>query len=99
MATSTFASSSKVHWEGEWQRSLRELRALQRENCWARAMLRFTRVPFWQRWPEGLLVLGDLRYDRLPGGGFAELHTRERPDDCPQGVPPWLPPREDLLVP
>jgi inner membrane protein len=99
MANPTFASSPNVHWEGEWQRSRSELRALQRENCWAAAMLRFSRVPFWHAWPRGLLVLGDLRYDRLPGEGFAEVHTRQRPGDCPKGVPPWLPPREDLLGP
>jgi hypothetical protein len=46
-----------------------------------------------------VLVLGDLRYDRLPGEGFAEVHTRKEPDDCPKGVPLWRPPREDLLQP
>jgi inner membrane protein len=99
LKNSRFESSPELHWEGEWQRPLAELRALQRGNCWARAMLRFARVPFWQARPHGELVLGDLRYDRLPGNGFAEVHTRQHPERCPDGVPPWLPPRGDLLGP
>lgn len=97
MRNAAFESSAAVHWEGEWQRPLSELWFLQRSNCWARAMLRFARVPFWQARPGGRLVLGDLRYDRLPGEGFAEVHTKMRPDACPEGVPHWQPPREDLL--
>ena len=97
MRRSPLASSKKVQWEGEWQRSLGELRGLERGNCWASAMLRFARLPFWELRRGGVLVLGDIRYDRLPGNGFAELHLRQRPGACPEAVPPWRPPRSDLL--
>jgi inner membrane protein len=99
MRTSNFASSAKVHWEGDFQGQRSELRELQRSNCWASAMLRFARVPFWLSSPGGELVLGDVRYDRLPGNGFAEVHTEREPRNCPGGVPPWRPPREDVLGP
>jgi inner membrane protein len=97
LGRSSFASSAGLRWEGEWRRPLAELRELQRSNCWAAAMLRFTRVPFWQPRPEQRLVVGDLRYDRTPGNGFAELHVARRPLDCPKLVPPWRSPREDVL--
>jgi inner membrane protein len=97
MRRSSLESSAKVQWEGEWLGSLAELRGLERDNCWVSAMLQFARVPFWQLRRGGVLVLGDIRYDRLPGEGFAEVHVPKRPGACPDGVPPWRAPRADLV--
>ena len=43
-------------------------------------------------------VVGDLRYDREPELGFAEVEVGPSTDECPRLRPPWVPPREDLLV-
>jgi inner membrane protein len=42
-------------------------------------------------------VVGDLRYDREPELGFAEVEVGPSADECPRFRPPWVPPREDLL--
>ncbi len=44
-------------------------------NCEAAAAFRFIRMPWLANVKEGL-VLGDLRYDREPELGFAELRHR-----------------------
>jgi inner membrane protein len=73
-----------------------ELRDLSR-RCDVHAALRFVRMPFVTRRGDRL-VLGDVRYDREPGLGFAELDLpRDRPSRCPSFVPPWIPWREDLI--
>ena len=41
--------------------------------------------------------LPDLRYDRSPGLDFTELEGTIPPSECPRFVPPWLPPRHELL--
>ncbi len=89
-------SSASVRWEGEHVAPLAELRAFARNNCQAAAFLRWSRAPFWlERSQE--LYLGDLRYDRSSAAGFAELGVPLHPRKCPSWVPPWLPPRADLL--
>lgn len=62
-------------------------------NCWARGYLRFARAPYWE--PHGGM-LGDLRYDRSPDEDFADFPLPAR-EDCPNFVPPWVPPRQDVL--
>jgi len=62
-------------------------------NCWAQAYLRFARAPYWE--PHAG-ILGDLRYDRTPGEDFADYPLPNR-EDCPRFVPPWVPPRQDVL--
>ena len=62
--------------------------------------LRWMRMPFATHDGERL-VLGDLRYDRERGLGFAELGLppdAPPPERCPAHVPPWTPWREDLGV-
>jgi inner membrane protein len=58
--------------------------------------MRFIRVP-WLAAVGPDLVLGDLRYDREKGLGFAEVALHDPPGPCPRLVPDWRPPRDDLL--
>jgi hypothetical protein len=82
---------------GTWDAPLGELAALARTNCQAAALLRFARAPFWFPVAGDSLHVGDLRYDREPGLGFAELRVRSGRPRAPPGVPPWRPPRADLI--
>ncbi len=97
MRVPTRASTPGVRWERTWAAPLAELVALGRDNCWAAAVLRFARVPAWA--PDGpdALTLEDLRYDRGGGAGFAGFRIPAHPTSCPAGVPPWRPPRADVL--
>jgi inner membrane protein len=91
------APTASVRWDGEWSRPVAELRGLFREDCEVRAYLRWARLPFWFREGKHGLFLGDLRYDRRPGLDFAELRGTIPPASCPRFVPPWIPPRHELL--
>ena len=97
MRPATRPSTAAVRWERTWDAPLGELAALARTNCQAAALLRFARAPFWFPVAGDSLHVGDLRYDREPGLGFAELRVPARPAACPTGVPPWRPPRADLI--
>jgi inner membrane protein len=97
LARPTLRDSATVRWAGEWNRPLAELRELWRDDCTARAYLRWARLPFWVRSGKDELLLGDLRYDRSSGLDFAELEGTIPPARCPRWVPPWLPPRHELL--
>jgi inner membrane protein len=84
-----------LQWHGEMILSRDALRDLVRTSCEAGALLRFARAPWYaERGDER--VIGDLRYDREPGLGFAEIDLAH-PGPCPGYVPPWVPPRSDLL--
>jgi hypothetical protein len=97
MAPSPRRASRAVGWDRTWEAPLAELRALARGNCQVAAVLRFARAPFWRRVDAATLHVGDLRYARGPDLGFAEVVVPERPAECPRRVPPWRPPRADLL--
>lgn len=90
--------SANLHWYGEFTMSRAALRALLRGNCVAREALRFMRAP-WAIENGTSWIIGDLRYDREPGLDFAELDLGMEGSECPRGVPPWIPPRLDLLGP
>ncbi|MBK8997727.1 MAG: metal-dependent hydrolase [Myxococcales bacterium] len=90
-------SSAEVYFEREFVAPLAELQRLARESCEVAAYLRFARLPFWVELPGTGLVVGDVRFDREPGLGFAELVAERAPRDCPRFVPPWEPPRSDVL--
>jgi inner membrane protein len=96
MAASSERSTPAVHFQGEHHAPLAELRELARSNCHAGAFLRFARAPFWKD-RGATVVLGDLRYDRDEAGGFAELEVPARSTACPGWIPPWTPPRHDLV--
>jgi hypothetical protein len=89
-------STAAVRWEGEFVADPVELRGIATGSCTAREYLRFARVPFWTAaGPDQML--GDLRYDRNEGADFAEITPWSEPSGCPENVPPWRPPREDVL--
>jgi inner membrane protein len=96
LAATAVAGAADWHWRGELRMRRAELAALALRHCEVAAFLRFARVPFILR-RERALVVGDLRYDREPQLGFAELELDEPPHACPRAVPPWLPPRGELL--
>jgi inner membrane protein len=96
---SNLPDTAGVAWEGVWRAPLLELRTLARERCDVAAFLRYARVPFWVEHPAGDLVVGDLRYDRGPDAEFAELALPAKVGACPAWVPPWIPPRSDVLAP
>ena len=74
-----------------------ELQSLTRDNCEAAAFSRFARALFISRREEQWLI-GDLRFDREPGLGLAELALNNNPTSCPRHVPPWTPPRSDVVA-
>jgi inner membrane protein len=84
-----------LRWHGELVESRERLRRIVEDSCEAAALLRFARAPWYAKGNAGTLV-GDLRFDREPGLGFAELDLTSRPR-CPAYVPPWVPPRSDIL--
>ncbi len=94
------APTSSLILSAEYRAPLAELRAVARDRCEARALLRFARVPYLgNREADGSRVIGDLRYDRVPGLDFSDVRLDRTPlaNSCPQYVPAWLPPRQDLL--
>ena len=83
-----------LHWHGEVVASREQLRELVARSCEAAAFMRFARAP-WFRLHDPPTI-GDLRFDREPGRSFAELDLGGAAP-CPPYVPPWIPPRNDLL--
>jgi inner membrane protein len=94
---STRPSTAAIHWESEWTSPRAELLSLSRESCLARAALRFIRVPIWRPLTDSTVMLGDARYGGASGGGFSDVAMPRRTAACPHAVPPWTPPRADLL--
>ena len=90
------AESAQVLWRGEIRMPRDQIAQLAATDCRAAAFLRFARAP-WIAEREGLRVIGDLRYDREPEAGFAEIELDPRVTQCPSHIPPWLPPRADLI--
>ena len=68
---------------------------LARDHCAVAALFQFARVPYAVPRDDGWLV-GDLRYDREPGLGIAEIEVGPAADECPTPAVPWVPPRQDL---
>jgi inner membrane protein len=98
MRDSSRPFTQSVLFQGEHGAPLAELQHLARSNCYAAAFLRFARTPFFR--DRGATVeLGDLRYDRSKDEGFSELAVPSRPTGCPGWIPPWTPPRRDLMEP
>lgn len=58
--------------------------------------MQFARVPFAVR-RERRQVLGDLRFDREPELGFAEIELSDPPPERCTSSAPWVPPREGML--
>ncbi|MEO6598500.1 MAG: metal-dependent hydrolase [Polyangiaceae bacterium] len=82
----------------EYRLPLADLRTLVAKRCEARAFFRFARAPYLTAAEsDGSRVLGDLRYDRKRGLDFADIRLMRAQGECPEYVPPWQPPREDIL--
>ena len=88
--------SAELHWYGEVATGIEGLKSRVAMDCEAAAAMRFIRVP-WLATVGLDRVLGDLRYDREKGLGFAEVALHDPPGPCPRLVPDWRPPRADLL--
>jgi inner membrane protein len=86
----------EIRWLGELISSRSQLSALFAADCRVAAFLRFSRAP-WLAFVNGELVLGDLRFDNEANLGFAEIDLGANLASCPKHVPPWTPPRRDLL--
>lgn len=85
----------ELRWARQFSAPAAELRALG-EHCVTAAFLRFARAPFWTAEIGGARVVGDVRYDRAPDLDFSDIRI-EPGTPCPPFVPPWTPPRLDLL--
>jgi len=90
-------STRAVRWDSEWSAPVAELVTLARESCPALAALRFIRVPAWQSASPSSVVLGDVRYGGGSGNGFSDVTVPRQSSVCPRAVPPWTPPRADML--
>lgn len=96
LTPATAIDSAVLDWGGEMTMALSDVRMLVQSNCAAAAFTRFARAVWIMRQGSGWLM-GDLRYDREPEAGFAELALSAESPDCPRNVPPWTPPRSDVL--
>ena len=90
-------STPAVRWDWEWSVPVAELATLARESCPALAALRFIRAPAWQSASTGMVFLGDVRFGGGSGNGFSDVRVPRRSQACPPAVPPWTPPRAELL--
>lgn len=95
--TSPRPSTHSVRWDSEWSAPVAELATLARESCPALAALRFIRVPVWQSGSAGTVLLGDVRYGGGSGTSFSDVRVPRQSSSCPPAVPPWTPPRAELL--
>lgn len=96
LTTVPAASTAELHWQGEFAMERDRISDLARQFCAARAMLKFARVP-WAMQKGDNWIVGDLRYDREPELGLAEIETGPLEDPCPPYFPPWTRPRADLF--
>lgn len=96
--TATNAPNVKgIQWEGELANSLETWRHLSQSHCHAAAYLKFARVPFVLELDPDW-IFGDLRFDRQRGLGFSEIQVPKDPIRCPSLIPPWEPPRQELMA-
>jgi inner membrane protein len=87
--------SPSLRWIREFSAPLGELHALARDSCVFGALLRFARAPFWTNDEALGRVAGDIRYDVSSGLDFSD--TVLDGVDCPENLPPWIPPRSALV--
>jgi inner membrane protein len=80
---------AKVKWGEVHLTRLQDFKILE-SNCYLRAWMRFARVPFVQ---DDLAT--DLRFSRRRISNFTDLESKG--GECPPNIPPWIPPRQDLI--
>lgn len=84
-----------VSWRTEFTMDAATLAGLATTSCDTRRLASFLRAPFAVETSAGW-ILGDLRFDRGPGGGFAAMRVDPAaPADCDRSSP-WVAPRRDL---
>jgi inner membrane protein len=88
-------SSLRVKWLGEFSMSRATLANIADRSCEAFEFMQFARAPF-AVVRERRQVLGDLRFDREPELGLAEIELEHPLRQCRFHVP-WIPPRASLL--
>jgi inner membrane protein len=96
------AAATAVRFVSEYRRPLAELVNLAATRCEVAALLQFARVPYVTApFADGTRIAGDLRYDRKPELDLADIRLAATADAgaCPPRLPPWVPPRADLLGP
>ncbi len=91
------SSTEAVTFFDETRTPLALLRGLATASGEVEAYLRFARAPFLFE-ERGNVVVGDFRYDREEGYGFAEGELAAS-GDAPGVVPAWEPPRIDAIDP
>ncbi len=89
-------STAEIAWLGELAMPQDLVGSLNSSYCSVRALMHFARVPWAVMQGDGW-VFGDMRYDREPELGLAEIKVGPLTDECPSYIPGWTPPRLDLL--
>lgn len=95
-----FAASPAVAWGESWTAPRAEFVALVAARCEFAAAMRFMRTPVWSRDTSGVVDVTDARFG-VGGGGFAGISVAPG-TRCPltgKWIPPWVPPRHDVLAP
>lgn len=94
----TEPASEAVRWIDEYQVSRAEFPRVLQAYCEAAILMRFARAPWIASIDRGW-AMGDLRYDREPELGFAEVELTRRAGACTDATPPWIEPRRDVMAP
>jgi inner membrane protein len=86
---------ASVRWRAQFTIDAAALARLANTSCDTRRLASFLRAPFAALNSAGW-ILGDLRFDRGPGGGFASMRVDPAaPARCERSSP-WVAPRRDL---
>lgn len=90
-------ASRGLQWTDAFAMSRNRLVTLAQSTCAARELMQFVRAPYAAETREGW-VLGDLRFDREPGLGLAEILVKDADNATCARRAPWVAPRADLLA-
>ena len=90
--------SVAVRWLDEYSVEQAGFARVVQAYCDAAILMRFARAP-WIAEHGGAWAIGDLRYDREPELGFAEIALGPQSRACTTATPPWRPPRRELVEP
>lgn len=78
LAQNDLKDTEGVYWFGVFQRPVSEFKSLLGEYCQFQSFIEFSRAPFWILNSNQKLIVGDMRYDRHKGLGFAELSLNQQ---------------------
>jgi inner membrane protein len=90
--------AAAVRWLDEYSVERARFAQVVQAYCDAAILMRFARAP-WIAERGGGWAIGDLRYDREPELGFAEIELGPQARACTAATPPWRPPRRGLAEP